>query len=258
MVTDFSPCSAMAVPMARLLANSFGASLAVAHVTGPTQPGVMSEAEAQAQPRMEQFLAENSLSGAPAIIRQGSIPEVIEGVIHENGADLVVVGTHGRSGVGKLVMGSVAQRIFNAAPCPVLSVSPRGGTIRQPARILYATDFGERSLKALPYALSLAKVHDAELVLLHVPAVGAESGGYAEHLRKLVPQKARSWCRFDTVVYPGSAAEVILDVAQLQSADYIVIGAHAIEGPFYSINVPLTVAYRVVAHAQCPVLRVRS
>ena len=250
MVTDFSLWSALALPTARLLANSFGAALSIAHASAEPEP--------DAQARMDRFLDDYAASRVPSILRQGAVPAVMEQIVREQGVDLVVVGTHGRSGVGKLVMGSVAQRIFNAVPCPVLSISPRGGAVRHPARILYATDFGERALRALPYALTLCKVHGAELVLLHVPPAGTSVAGYDEQLNQLMPQPVRSWCRFDTVVFPGEPADVILEVAKVQNADFIVIGASPTEGPLQSIHVPMSVAYRIVAQASCPVLRVRG
>jgi nucleotide-binding universal stress UspA family protein len=161
----------------------------------------------------------------------------------------------------------VAQRIFSQAPCPVLSISPRARTLGEAngrrARILCATDFSPFSLKALPYALSLAKVSHAELLLLHAPEPAAADSaeivqGCHEHLNALIPAQERSWCRSDTLVTAGDPDRVILDAAERNSVDFIVMGGHAVEGPLSSFQVPLSTSYRVVAHAPCPVLRVRS
>jgi nucleotide-binding universal stress UspA family protein len=92
---------------------------------------------------------------------------------------MLVLGTHGRSGVGKLLIGSVAEEVFRRAACPVLSIGPK--VSQQPAgeiqfhNILFATDFSENSLAALPYAISLAEEDQAQLTLLYVigqPAAG--------------------------------------------------------------------------------------
>jgi nucleotide-binding universal stress UspA family protein len=201
------------------------------------------------------------------MIGQGPVWDVLAAMVEEKHIDLIVLGTHGRSGVGKLLLGSVAQRIFSLAPCPVLSVSPRShrtwGADHRLGRILYATDFSPASLKALPYALSLAKVSHAELVLLHAPesseATSSEiSMGYHQHLSALIPAQQRSWCKSDTLVTAGDPARAILDAASKNNADLIVIGGKAYEGSLAHFQVPMSIAYRVVAHAPCPVLRVRG
>ncbi len=272
LVTDFSSCSEVAAPFARLLAELYQTDLLVAHVIrseGGEGPADSAHADAcnaldAAGEHMRKFLADNSLETATALIKQGPTSDVLEKLIRENDVDLLVVGTHGRSGVGKLLLGSVAQRIFSIAPCPTLSVSPKAqrlsGAGKKAGRILYAADLSAPSPKALAYALSLAKVNDAELCLLHAlsePESSSVSQRLHEELRDLVPPEAAAWCRFDTLVFPGNAAEVILKAASMHNADFVVIGAHLQSGPFYRVNVPLSTAYQVVADAPCPVLRVR-
>jgi nucleotide-binding universal stress UspA family protein len=277
LVTDFSDYSIKAAPFARLLAEYYGAEIVVAHVITPEpQPGAASPTEAEtkaarnaAEARLRSFVADNSLgeSAHKFVVSEGPVWEALAGVVEGNQIDLIVLGTHGRSGVGKLLLGSVAQRIFSLAPCPVLSVSPRvvkawdaGRSLR---KILYATDFSDDSLKALPYALSLAKVGHADLLLLHAPQASDAASpeiihSYHQHLNALIPAQERTWCRSDTLVTPGDPARVILDAAALNGVDFIVLGAHAIAGSLASFQVPMSTAYRVVAHAPCPVLRVRS
>ena len=269
LVTDFSDCSEAAVPFARLMAERYAARVVVAHII--TGVGAAAEeaahpahdAQAAAEAEMQRFLERNTLGEVPVetVIERGPVADVLATSIEKRGIDLVVVGTHGRSGVGKLLMGSVAQRIFNVAPCPVLSVSPRAGkpsgAAEKFAKILYPTDFSEESLRALPYALSLARIDGSTLVLLH--AAGEQPPqqvlqAYYMRLNALIPPEARTWCRSDALVSTGDPTEVILQAASEQNADLIVISAHRAEGTF---NVPLTTAYQVVAHAHCPVLRVR-
>lgn len=269
LVTDFSDCSQAAVPFARGMAERYAARVVVAHII----TGAGATAEGKARPaqdavtaagaEMQSFLARNILGEVPVetVIEHGPVAEVLATVIQEKAIDLVVVGTHGRSGVGKLLLGSVAQRIFNVAPCPVLSVSPRAGRAagaeQRFAKVLYPSDFSEDSLKALPYALSLAKRDDSALVLLHAasePPLPVVLQEYYRRLNALVPPEARVWCRSDALVSVGDPAQAIVQAAWEQNADLIVISAHRAEGTF---NVPLTTAYQVVAHAPCPVLRVR-
>lgn len=277
LATDFSERSAAAAPYARRLAELYGARIVVAHVMPAEEQSdgeMETEAEAdaarsQAESRVREFISQNPLGEAAyeMTLGQGPVWEVLAPLVEEKHIDLIVLGTHGWSGVGKLLLGSVAQRIFSVAPCPVLSVSPRaqkgwsaGGRI---ARVLYATNFSRASLKALPYALSLAKVSGAELLLFHAPAAAEADSpeivqGYHEHLNALIPAEEKSWCRSDTLVMAGEADRKILEAAERNAADLIVMGAHAAEGTLSSFQVPLSTAYRVVAHAPCPVLRVRA
>ncbi len=275
LVTDFSPWSEAAVPCARLLAESYRASLTIAHVMlrdidfGPNEAviGTQEEIAELAETLMRRFLAKNSLSESDFVIASGPFGDAIAAAIEQKAIDLVVAGTHGRSGVGKLLLGSIAQRIFNAAPCPVLTVSPRArrsGGVEGKRKILYATDLSDASLKALPYALSLAKAMDAELLLVHVlesSQLIAQQGriNINEDLSELLPAEARGWCRFNNLVLHGDPAPEIVRVAAEYGVDFIVIGAERVPGgPLDRINVPLTTAYQIVAHADCPVLRVRN
>ncbi|MFB3916789.1 MAG: universal stress protein [Terriglobales bacterium] len=279
LATDFSRYSAAAVPFATLFADYYDATVFATHVIpAETEPEIESEpgeqgeqARESAETRMQRFLAENPLGEAPVetIITRGRVWDVLADVVEKEGIDLIVLGTHGRRGLSKLMMGSVAEHIFQMAPCPVLSVGGRArktwGTEGKLSRILYATDLSTTSLNTLPYALSLAKVSDAELALLHVPESSPggvtraeESASLHARLNSLIPAHARAWCRCDTFVISGDPAEVILRVAKEHNVDIVVIGGHRVEGRLYTVRVPITTAYRVVSRADWPVLRVRS
>jgi nucleotide-binding universal stress UspA family protein len=277
LATDFSDRSAAAVPYARKLAEYYGARIVVVHVIAGEAEiggGKQTEAEMNAardaiESQVRGFITENPLGQVryETVVGRGPVWEVFAPLVEEKGIDLIVLGTHGWSGVGKLLLGSVAQRIFSQAPCPVLSVSPRAQVSwdadSRLRRILYATNFSSASLKALPYALSLARVCRGELLLLHAPEESAAGSGeivqgYHQHLNALIPPEARSWCKSDTLVTVGEAGRAILEAAERNNADVVVMGAHAVEGSLSPFQVPLSTAYRVVAHAPCPVLRVRG
>ena len=129
--------------------------------------------------------------------------------------------------------------------------------------IIFATDFSSGSLKALPYALSLAEEHEASLTLLHVvPLVPMQhqmyvSGGAEKRLEDLIPPDAKDWCRPSAVVSFEFPAEGILHLAETQSADLIVMGVHK-RAPRAAAHLPWAIAYEVVCHAPCPVLTVRG
>ncbi len=277
LATDFSASSAASASFAALLANYYRAFLVVAHVisVAPQADGVtqkepeIEKSRGVAEARLRDFVVATALGECnyETVVGQGLVSEVLAAMIEEKHIDLIVLGTRGRSLVGKLLMGSVAQRIFSLAPCPALSVSPRAhltlAADRGLSRILYATDFSPASLKALPYAISLAEVSHARLVLLHAPdpseANSSEiSMGYHQHLSALIPPEHRGRCESDTLVTVGEPSRAILDAAAENSADLIILGAHAYEGTLSHFQVPVSIAYRVVAQAPCPVLRVRS
>src|SRR5262249_17512373 len=106
------------------------------------------------------------------LVGEGEIWDGLSRLVQENNIDLIVTGTRGRSGLSKIVFGSVAERIFRQAPCPVITVGPNSSspTAEQHGleRMVYATDFTPQSLHAAAHAISLAQHYDAQLWLLHV------------------------------------------------------------------------------------------
>jgi nucleotide-binding universal stress UspA family protein len=194
-------------------------------------------------------------------------------VVEENKIDLIVLGTRGRSGLAKFLLGSTAEEIFRKAPCPVLTVGPFSP--HEPARhgeiseIVYATDFSPESVAAASYAISLAQEFQAHLTLLHVienmhretccahPEELVNSS--ARLLHNLVPPEAELWCEPRFAIEEGTAAEKILDVAAQRKADLIVLGVRPPGGfPGAATHLPIATAHKVVCHATCPVLTVRG
>jgi nucleotide-binding universal stress UspA family protein len=172
--SDFTPVSEKALRHAVAIARYFGSKLYFMHVVnalGLSMVGPEAIARATqlawrdsrlAQSRLE---ASGLLDGIPheLVMTDGEIWEEIEQVIHQNQIEMLVIGTHSRTGLSKLMLGSVAEQIFRHATCPVLSVGPHAPsddsavstTTQRP--LLFPTDFGENSLAALPYALSFAQ-----------------------------------------------------------------------------------------------------
>jgi nucleotide-binding universal stress UspA family protein len=273
LATDFSASSAASATFAALLASYYRAFLVVAHVISvdpkadevtQNEPEI-AKAREVLETQLRDFVAATPLGRCKheTVVAQGPVSEVLAAMIEEKHIDLIVLGTRGRSLVGKLLMGSVAQQIFSVAPCPALSVSPRATVGAGLSRILFATDFSPASLKALPYAISLAEISHARLDLMHAPeAAEANSSeivmGYHQHLSALIPPEHRHRCESDTLVTVGEPSRAILDAAAENGADLIILGAHAYEGVLSHFQVPISIAYRVVAQAPCPVLRVRS
>jgi nucleotide-binding universal stress UspA family protein len=186
--------------------------------------------------------------------------------------DLIVMGTHGRTGVSRALLGSAAEETFRRANVPVLTVGPHVSTNTERRlamrEVLFATDFSRESLAALPFAVSVAQEHQSNLTLLNVTGkteVGelVHTGQYVEsalrRLQALVPEEAEMWCEPQCRVEQGPEAEKILEVALALGADLIVLGVRAPHGGVGAATHLLqSIAHQVVAHAQCPVLTVRA
>ena len=276
--TDFTTASDTALAYARAFARDFGSRIFVTHALTPNPPVFMPmeplpiamDAEwTDAQTAMAKFLDQESLKDTTheGILERGDLWNVLDDVIHRHSIDLIVLGSHGKHGLKKLVLGSGAEQIFRQASCPVLTVGPKVPKPSEDAdafkNILFATYFSAGSLKERPYELSLAEEHDASLTLLHVvPLVPMQhqvyvTGGTKQRLEELIPPDASNWCRPAPVVSFEFPAEGILHTAEAQSADLIVMGVHK-RAPRTSAHLPWAIAYEVVCHAVCPVLTVRG
>lgn len=278
--TDFSVFSDHALDCALSLARRFNSKIYLTHVITLAGHGVM-EAEVGALSREQLWnLAKQSavkiedsgrLSGIPyeVVIEEGALWPALENLIKKYDIDLLVLGTHGMTGVVKVVAGSSAEQIFRQARIPVFTVGPAvSGPPSFAAgfkNILCATDFGPAADKEVAFAFALAQEQQARLVLLHVTPKGAKvSGREAEwekepHTRKLtelVPTGVDIAFKPDYRVVPGEPVEEILRTAEDTKADLIVIGAKKRES--LAGHIPHTKAYRVVCGARCPVLTIKS
>jgi nucleotide-binding universal stress UspA family protein len=279
--TDFSPAAEAALPYVRGLTKQYGAKVHAVHVRLPaTYPIVAPEMmpqyieAAEEQAKFEAQQLHEMLAGIPhdVSVSEGEIWPTLSDMVRQQNIDLIVIGTQGRTGLGRTLIGSVAEEIFRSAPCPVLTVGPHisRDTERrlEMKEILYATDFSPESLSALPYAVSLAQEHQARLTILHVigePEVGelVHPENYVEstlrRLRELVQPEAQTWCEPNFRVERGPAAEKIMEVAIALGADLIVLGVRGGAGHMgVTTHLLRPTAHRVVAHAECPVLTVRG
>lgn len=190
-------------------------------------------------------------------------------------ADLIVMGTHGRSGFDRLLLGSVTDKILRKATCPVLTIPPTASVVSKNGRyktILCAVDFSPSSFRGLDYALSLAQETEAAITLAHViewpwttgrPLTATEDG-YRQaardkallDLREAVPPDVYDWCRPDVVLGEGRAHEEIVRMARDRQADLIVVGVHGRSA--LGMAVFGSTANQIIRHAECPVLTVRS
>jgi nucleotide-binding universal stress UspA family protein len=276
--TDFSPAADAAAPFAIQIARSYGAKVYGVHVNqfenyalaAPEAWSAMAQAAEKETAEHNQHL-EEQLNGVEheVVIGEGNIWEVVSNLIKEKEIDLIILGTRGRMGIGKTILGSVAEQILRQAPCPVLTVGPHvnlwSDEYTKMREILYATDLAIDYPIAAPYAVSLAQENQAHLVLLHViedPKVGdlvksPQVVDFKERkLQQLVTQQAALWCDPTYIVEQGPAAEKILDVAKRRHTDLIVMGARPAKGIVTHLNIGTV--HEVVSQATCPVLTVRG
>lgn len=290
--TDFSPTSEAALPYAVAIARRFGSTLHIVHVLSEANLLMMSggvdyvsmgtiydDAHAEAKEHIEK-IAER-IEGVPhkSYVRHGLIWKNLAGIIAENEIDLVVVGTHGRTGLGKLVLGSVAEDILRHAPCPVLTVGPKvSGRAKLPElsshdvapleleirQMVFATNFGKNAALAASDAASLAQEFRARLTLIHViedyTRLGRDPGPIEDNLnrlRELIPRNSQLQYIPETLIEFGNASERILKAAAERDVDMIILGARS-SSEVGGTHLPWSVAHHVIAQAHCPVLTIRQ
>ena len=285
---DFSETSQHALDHAAAIAGWYEAQLTVLYIFASrpamdVPPLPLTDADRERLREEMRRAAARVPGGVPLDLRIEEAAVVHEEILAQGrniGADLLVLGTHGRSGFQRLFLGSVTEKVIRKAACPVLVVPPRApgaspGTPVQFRRILCPVDFSESSLQALAYALRMAEEADAHLTALHVidmPAVTSEEpaafeadldrirrAGAAEakqRLHALVPDRARTFCTVETAIVEGRAyAEIVRQAAGRQS-DLIVMGVRgrgAIDRLLFG-----STTHHVIRSAACPVLIVRQ
>ena len=292
--TDFSSASVKPLHHALAIARHYGARLCIAHViwpvgylmAGPEALELGCEgARKDAHELQRDLITKGLLNGLDyeLIVRQGGVWDELEVLIMQKEIDLVVVGTHARRGIEKLLLGSVAEKVFRDSDCPVLTVGPHS---YQEGRVdltdgtqtyLFATDFGDASLHALPLAISLAHRAHAKLIFVHVvPAARTPegSGWYStsdlllmrenarmaclRRLEHLLPNDEQAPLKTESIVQFGVPSEKILQVALNRRADLIILGLSRPSLVSATSHVPWATAYEVVCGAGCPVLTVRQ
>jgi len=202
--------------------------------------------------------------------REGDICDEILAMAREIGADLIVMGTHGRTGMNWLLSGSVATAVLRRAPCPVLALKSSEAVhkLGEARVILHPTDFSENSRTALKVARSLARDLGARLLILHVtpPAIlmdGTVAGEIDPSAYRASLEELRSRLDGPDLKYPvetrlilGLDREEILRTAQEVGCDLIVMGTHGRTG--LGRLLMGSVAEAVMPRASCPVMIVKA
>jgi len=273
LATDFSACSEMAVKYALALAQRHSSQVHTIHVEGPDSYQLLGpEAFAiafrglNADTTDVAGLLNGLLAGLPhqAPLKQGEIWRVINDVIVRNEIDLLVLATHGRTGLSRIFSGSVAEDIFRNVPCAVLTLGPgvkdfKGANFAM-QKIMVATDFDPHSAAPM-YAVWLANDFKAALTVVNVSHVRSEDPNpveLAKRFKSLIPENLELWSKPNIATEFGNPADGILAIADGLQPDLIVLGARHPEPAQLTSHILWDTAGRVVSEAKCPVLTVRE
>jgi nucleotide-binding universal stress UspA family protein len=269
--TDFSEPSMKAFSYVAALAKKFGASVFACHAitpsalvtAAPQAAPFLYEAEYNAaEKELANIIHSTDLQGVPAkaLLDSGMLGDVVLEQIKENKIDLIVAGTHGRTGIRRFLLGSAVEDICRAATCPVLTIGPDfPATAPDFTRILVPTDLSAESARVLPIVIRLAHEYGAAVTVLHV--LPEELAGNPDATKLSQPIFSSMVHMFETqlrslktefLLETGGTAEAILKVAHERKDDLIAMG---IRGAFYSgFSLGNNVAYKVMAGAECPVV----
>jgi nucleotide-binding universal stress UspA family protein len=285
--TDLSRWAEGAEQYACALAASWGAALTAISVLEfppgmnpdyPVNRLYLGELLKQATRELVEFKARASARGVPVKTRiaTGIPSQEVSAAAEEEDADLIVVGTRGKTGLEHVVLGSTAERIIRTAPCPVLAVRAKkpgadGARALAVHRLLVPVDFSDCSLDALEYAATVAQREKASLRLLHVlepVSYGLDftllhtakreqtRDAMTARLAALASAVSGVGLTAEYELRGGAPADSILEAARQADADLLVMGTHGRRGishAFYG-----SVAEAVLRRAACPVLTVRS
>lgn len=271
---DFDEHSSRALARAQDLALRHGAELRLLHVF-PSRPesilmpraGVGAQSDGAGGTHLDSLaerIRERGVRCEVATVHGDPAFQILQAA-RDGKADLIVMATHGRKGVARVVLGSVTEAVLHATPCPVLTIPPRaagaGGSFR---RVLCAVDLAPSSSATLSHALAMVEEAHSELTVVNVidPAFSSRPPAAARahtldalerlHRRACIAQG----CVVRDAVRIGETATEILQLAMEYDAQLVVVGAHS-RRPAVAAMVG-SCADRIVRESPCPVLAVPS
>ncbi|PEN15219.1 hypothetical protein CRI94_02760 [Longibacter salinarum] len=294
--TDGSPTSVRALGYAAVLAERTGARIHIVNVDerepklseviAIRESDILDDLHADLLPRHDEFEddEELDLDDFPEQTIQRTIicRSAAEGIVtyaNENDIDIIIMGTHGRSGFERAVMGSVAEEVVRTASCPVLTACPRAGDIDpthpirpEVATILVPVDLSSATEEVIERAARAAKIFNASVELFHIiervslpPAYGVgapalDTEAIERRAHKFLEEQAsaleNSGISVRVNVQSGHAATSILERVESDRPGLVVIGTHGFRGIKRAILG--SVAEQVIRHAESPVLTIRT
>ena len=273
--TDFSEPATLALRYGKHLADCFGARLVILYADPFSPPPYFTSAHLEdlaktieyskgaAREYLARYVGEHI--GRPGevgivVAEDQTVPGILLPA-QEKKADMIVMGTHGHSGINRLMLGPVTEKILHQTDRPVLTVRGKKGGVELSTasiqHVLCPINYTEVARKALEHAAGITKCFEAELVVLHViESHSTDVKEKNEHGRLCawIPDDIRSRCSLKEIVRRGDAAEQIVEAASSASCDMIVLGTQ--HKRFHDTTVIGTTTLRVTRHAPCPVLTV--
>ncbi len=256
--TDFGSASHVAMKFAKMLHEQFGAKVDVLHACHLDLPPYFSSGQVEGLKRemgkakhsAEDYIRkENSaiLGFEAGIVVVNRLP--LEAILEESarlGSDLTIIGTHGRRGAGRLMLGSVAERVLRQSRIPVLAVRETA-TPRRFTHVFCPFNFTDVGKAALEYAAEVAENSAARLTIMH-----ARETGDGPPTCALVEEPIRKRCNVDEVLIGGEAVKSILEASRNIKPDLIVMGAEQKPGVIGELFSSTT--QRVMQSAEAPLL----
>ena len=278
LATDFSPASSAALSIAGRFANMFKVKVLVVHVFQyvarhqyQIPVGWMIECiRRDVQHRMNEtrkILADSGVETEGRLIEDGFPALEILNILQTCKNPLLVMGTHAIGGMDRFVLGSTAEEVLRQAVCPVVTVGPHviseEGFGPNFHKVLYATDFSDASLAAVPFATMLWKSPSASLRILHVSTDPDFSGSTEDRsfdpIRKALashaPESTAHAAEY-VVLHGKDVSQAITNEAERYPADLLVLGVHRASA--FASHLAPKIAFQVIAAAPCAVLTISS
>jgi len=287
--TDLSDFSNSAVIQAIGMAKEFGATLYICHVIDLPMVSMHGAAFVYPEDQIEEMktgaiqqiegLVKDSALNWEAVVETGPVSSTLCRLAVDQQADLAIVSTHGRTGLKRLFLGSVTERLLRTIACPLLVVTASEKSTGLQAQfkgfgfkqILVGCDFSADSGRAVEYGFSLAQEFEAAIHLVHVvePFVyrdttmpdaakleifGGVSDGCRKRLEDLVPEEAHNWCNIQIACEAGKPFQALKGYADAHQIDLIVLGVRG-----HSLVETMLLGSttdRVIRGVSCPVLSV--
>lgn len=267
--TDFSDASQRALEYAESIARQYGSHLLLAHVNEPVNLITLPEdawtdqrrAQEQIEQQLDQMGAELRSNGfqAETVSVTGLVASELLSLAAKESADLIVVGTHGRSGVDRFLLGSDAETLLRRAVCPVFVVGPKapaaGDGAWSPKEVVCASNLDLKTAPIAAYAYRLACQYHATFTLFHVEDAGDEIRDWPQFekaLTQILSDKLGSihslWREFSE----KTTGLTIVDFAKERHSDLIIMGAHS--ASTVASHLLRGIAPHVFAEAPCPVM----
>jgi len=273
--TDFSEASMQALPYVAGVARKLGSSVYLCHIV---EPNPLVNSAPEVAPRLYEGMREQAVTQltalahspelesmeAKTVVGEGAIGDALPNLVVEKKIDLIVMGTHGRTGLRRLLLGSAVEAVCRVANCPVLTVGPglAPRTATTFSRILFPTDLSEDSKRILPYLREMAEEYQSEITVLHVMpeelVTNPDAAKLAEPIRNTLIhtfEPELSGLKVEFTIGFGETVETVVGTARAKKADLIAMGIHNAFLP--GVQLRSSTAYRIIAGAHCPVLTYR-